>query len=217
VWTNRNCGTTPEQNPVNRPEQAAEQFRTCSALCSARNSCSDSDLAQNGTAERRYHAHPPIPPCAGLKSPRAGLECVRAMNVFRVPIPRGSFPAKSAADAHGNSAQYVHSSFPPSGRVLRLARRAGRPPVAPRWALGERVPPGRSGLPLRRPVGHGWPVRRAEHGPKVAVRWRERRATSWHFNNGNCRTRSCRPASEASLGMRMIARQLNGQAATSRR
>jgi hypothetical protein len=179
----------------------------------------------------------------------------------------GSFPARSAAEARGSGAPYIHSSFPPSGRVLRLARRAGRPPVATRWAVGLRTPPRRPGLPPRRPVGHGrrWgasrpragachrfgtedaylrrPVpapctclcastnRRSRSGGEsggprcgicitellVAVRSRRRRATSWHLNNGNARTRSCRPASEASLGMRMIARQLNGQAATSRR
>ena len=43
------------------------------------------------------------------------------------------------------------------GPVLGLPVQAGRPRGAPRWAVGQRTPPGRTDLRLGRPVGPGRP------------------------------------------------------------
>ena len=61
----------------------------------------------------------------------------------------GSFPARSAAEARGNSRESAKSLLRLSGPVF------GRPRDAPRWALGERTPRGRTGIRPRRPVGPG--------------------------------------------------------------
>jgi hypothetical protein len=65
------------------------------------------------------------------------------------PSSVGTTWLKKAAEARGNSAQSIQSLFRLSGPV------SGRPPGAPRWAVGERTPPGRSQLRSRRPVGPG--------------------------------------------------------------
>lgn len=67
----------------------------------------------------------------------------RIFRIWETPRARGScgsakvdgaFPVPVASRPPGNSAQSIHSLF-------RLSGSSKRPPVATRWALGERTPP----------------------------------------------------------------------------
>jgi len=106
-------------------------------------------------ASNPKRAHPPIPPHGRALTLRPGGEVeARALQVC-ARGSRGLQPVRRYYLAENRrrgprEQRPIHTEFVAlSGPVF------GRPRGAPRWVVGERTPPGRTGLRPRRPVGPG--------------------------------------------------------------
>jgi hypothetical protein len=119
------------------------------------------NIERNNNSLSIFHPFTRMPP-RGAR-PRV-IACVRKAGGETVKLSIRYSPASASEEARGNSARSIQSLF-------RLSGFSERPPVATRWAVGERTRPRRTSLRSRRPGAPGrrfWAFGanpRAEDGP----------------------------------------------------